>query len=179
MAEAGSTDRGSLLRRLHERLLNPPLETGSDRLLIARAADGFWTISEPAAPRPLRRVLSRGQALTAATSTLAESRGGRIEITEDDGSTQLVPVPRGERPWWQVTRSPLAGLLLGLVWLGLFVIRALDGEWPPAWSLDTVVLVVTGLCAALYLSSSVLRVVQGLRTRTPSPTSQRRDHHRD
>jgi len=173
MAEPGSTERGSRLRRLHERLLNPPLETGSTRLLVRREADG-WTISEPAAPRPLRRLLSRDQALRAATSTLAEFRGGQIEVTEEDGSTQLIPVARGKRPWWRVTQSPLSGLLLGLLWLGLFVIRVLDSEWPPGWGVDTVALVVTGLCAALYLPSSVLRVVRDARTRTRGQPSRRR-----
>ena len=81
---------GGPLRRLHERLLNPPLETGSTRLLVGRAPDGSWVVAEPGAVRPLRRLVSRAQALTLATSTLTESRGGLVEVVEEDGSTELI-----------------------------------------------------------------------------------------
>jgi hypothetical protein len=155
----GSTGRGSPLRRLHERLLSPTqLLTGSTKLRVARATDGSWTITEPGRDTAFRHLGTRGHALAVATSSLAEARGGEIEVTEEDGATHLIPVPKNKRPWWQATRSPLASLLLGLLWLGLFTLRVLDTGWPPGWRYNTFVLVITGIAAALYLSSTVLLI---------------------
>jgi len=159
MVEGHLTGRSSPLRRLHEWLLSPTqLETGSTRLRVGRATDGSWTITEPGRDTAFRHLATRDQALTVATSSLADARGGQIEITKEDGATHLIPVSKTKRPWWQATRSPLASLLLGLLWLGLFTVRVLDTDWPPGWSYNTFVLVITGIAAALYLSSTVLLI---------------------
>lgn len=155
--QRGSSDRDSSPDLLRQWLLSPAqVETGSTRLRVGRSVDGSWSIAEPGRNSALRQCTTRGHALAVATSTLSEARGGQVEVTEEDGTTHLVPVPKGKRPWWQVTRSPLAGLLLGLLWLGLFTLRAFSTSWPPGWGYETFALLVTGLCAAFYLWSTAL-----------------------
>ena len=119
--------------------------------------------------------MSRAQALALATSTLTESRGGLVEVVEEDGSTQVIPVSRGKRPWWRMTRTPLGGLLLGLLWAGYFTLRVVDSRWPPPMSYETFALVFSGLFAALYLSAAVMRLIRGGRSRNArGPASPRK-----
>lgn len=168
MVGGGPTGQGSRSQRLHEWLFSPAPETGSTRLRVARAADGSWTVAEPGSSLALRHLVSREQALAVATSTLADARGGQIEVTEEDGAIHLIAVSKAKRLWWQVTKTPLPAFLLGLLWLGLLTIHALDAGWPPTWSYATLALVLSGFCAVLYLSSAVM-LLRHRRARAGSP----------
>lgn len=157
MGKGDSTGQGSPLRLLHEWLLSPTqVDTGSTRLRVGQAANGSWLVAEPGRDAALFQVTTREQAVRVATWTLADARGGQIEVTDADGATHLLPIAAARRPWWQVSTRPLPGLLLGLLWLGMFVLRVATGDQPAGWSYDTFALVLTGVCAALYLTSTAL-----------------------
>jgi Flp pilus assembly protein TadB len=147
----------SALDRLRGWLSSPTQpETGSTRLRVAADRSGWWVITEPGQDRPLQRVRTREHAVSLATSTLSEGRGGEIAVTEEDGAVRQLLVAKGKRPWWQTSTTPRAGFLLGLLWLGLLVVRLVSGGWPPHGVLAWIMLVVSAVLATWLLVSAAL-----------------------
>ncbi|MCG5469088.1 hypothetical protein LADH09A_002993 [Micromonospora sp. LAH09] len=62
---------------------------------------------------------------------------------------------RGKNPWWQTTKTPKGGFILGGIWIFLGVARAVAaiGE-PIGWSL--IIGLLTALLGAAYLISALL-----------------------
>lgn len=156
-SEAGSDRESSALRRLGEWLNGPTLpSTGSTLLRVAPDPAGSWLVREPGRDKALGRYATREQAIALSTSTLAEARGGEIEVTEQDGTTDRLPVSKGKRPWWQTTGTPRTAALLGLLWIGLLTIRVFDDGWPVHGVFDLLMLIVSGILGVFYLLSAVL-----------------------
>ncbi|MFI6270235.1 hypothetical protein [Micromonospora zamorensis] len=62
---------------------------------------------------------------------------------------------RGKNPWWQTTKTPKGGFILGGIWIFLGLARAVAaiGE-PIGWSL--IIGLLTALLGAAYLISALL-----------------------
>lgn len=72
----------------------------------------------------------------------------------------MVTEPR--RPWWQTTRTPRAGFLIGGFWVAFGIVRWLTRG--PDESLALVLSVVFVLLGAAYVASSVALVRRARRT---------------